>query len=50
MVMAAAVKTKQTVDPANADALEAAIDLCCKMSAPAEQHSCPHSAFSILVH
>jgi ubiquitin len=31
MVMAAAVKTKQTVDPANADSLEAAIDLCCKM-------------------
>merc|ERR1719478_742408 len=30
MVMAA-VKTKQTVDPANADALEGAIDLCCKM-------------------
>merc|ERR1711937_452122 len=30
-VMAAAVKTKQTVDPANADSLEAAIDLCCKM-------------------
>jgi ubiquitin len=30
-VMAAAVKTKQTVDPANADKLEEAIDLCCKM-------------------
>ena len=36
MVMAAAVKTKQTVDPANADALEAAIDLCCKMYLPAK--------------
>ena len=34
MVMAAAVKAKQTVDPANADALEAAIDLCCKMYLP----------------
>jgi large subunit ribosomal protein L40e/small subunit ribosomal protein S27Ae/ubiquitin C len=35
-VMAAAVKTKQTVDPANADALDAAIGLCCMMytSAP----------------
>merc|ERR1719199_636683 len=36
MVMAAAVKAKQTVDPANADALEAAIDLCCKMYLPAK--------------
>jgi hypothetical protein len=35
-VMTCAVKTKQTVDPANADALVVAIDLCCKMytSAP----------------
>jgi ubiquitin len=31
MVMAAAVKCKQTVDPANGDALDGAIDLCCKM-------------------
>jgi len=30
-VMACAVKTKQTVDPANADALDEAINDCCKM-------------------
>merc|ERR1712159_987368 len=40
MVMAAAVKAKQTVDPANADALEAAIDLCCKMYIKARSDAC----------
>merc|ERR1712139_355561 len=34
-VMAAAVKCKQTVDPANADALESAASDCCKMYMPA---------------
>jgi large subunit ribosomal protein L40e/small subunit ribosomal protein S27Ae/ubiquitin C len=34
-VLVAAMKAKQTVDPAAADALEAAVDLCCKMYIPA---------------